>query len=402
MDSTGNTIVAEIKARAQAGFDQAVADRRHLHAHPELSFEEVETAKYIAKRLTDMGVEHTTGWADNGIVAIIKGDKPSTKVTALRADFDALPIQEANDVPYRSTVDGKMHACGHDAHTASLLGAAQILTDVKAHFGGTVKLIFQPAEEKMPGGASLMIKEGVLQNPAPHSIVGQHVHPPLEAGKVGVKPGLYMASADEIYLTVQGRGGHGGLPQDCIDTVLMSARIIVALQDVIARHCPPAIPSVLSLGKINSTGGATNVIPDEVKIAGTFRAMDETWRMEAHDHIRRIAQKTAEAMGGTCDVNIVVGYPCLVNEPVLTARAKEHMIAYMGAENVVDLPLRLTAEDFSYYTHVADGCFYRLGTGNKAKGITSPVHTPTFDIDESALLHGAGLMAYLAVMELDS
>jgi len=392
--------IEEIKTKAQQYYGNIVKDRRHMHAHPELSFEEVETSRYIAQRLADIGVEHSTGWADNGIVGIITGDLSSTRVTSLRADFDALPIHEANDVPYRSTVDGKMHACGHDAHTASLLGAAQILKDMQPHFGGTIKLIFQPAEEKMPGGASLMIKDGVLENPRPSSILGQHVHPPLEAGKVGLKPGLYMASADEIYLTVRGRGGHGGLPQDCIDTVLMSARIIVALQDVIARHCPPAIPSVLSLGKINSTGGATNVIPDEVKIAGTFRAMDETWRSAAHEHIKRIAEKTAEAMGGTCDVNIVVGYPCLYNEPQLTNTVKNHMIDYMGADNVVDLPLRLTAEDFSYYTHVADGCFYRLGTGNKAKGITSPVHTPTFDIDETALEVGAGLMAYLAIKQL--
>ena len=399
--TTKQDIKEEIQRLSKVYFDRFIADRRHLHAHPELSFEEVETGKYIAKRLSEIGVEYTTGWADNGIVAIIKGDLPSAKVTSLRADFDALPIQEANDVPYKSKVAGKMHACGHDAHTASLLGAAQILTDVKSYFGGTVKLIFQPAEEKMPGGASIMIKEGVLENPKPLSIIGQHVHPPLPAGKVGIKPDLYMASADEVYLTVRGRGGHGGLPQDCIDTVLMSARIIVALQDVISRYCPPAIPSVLSLGKINSTGGATNVIPDEVKIAGTFRAMDEEWRYQAHKHITRIAEKTAEAMGGTCDVNIVVGYPCLVNEPELTAKVKTRMIDYLGAENVVDLPLRLTAEDFSYYTHVADGCFYRLGTGNIAKGITSPVHTPTFDIDESALQVGAGLMAYLAVQELD-
>jgi len=392
----------KIQELASKYFNQIVADRRHIHAHPELSFEEVETGKFISKRLTEIGISHTTGWADNGIVGIIKGEKPSDNITSLRADFDALPIKEANDVPYKSTIDGKMHACGHDAHTASLLGAAQILHDLKSDFGGTVKLIFQPGEEKMPGGASIMIKEGVLENPKPKSIIGQHVHPPLEAGKVGIKPGLYMASADEIYLTVNGKGGHGGLPQDCIDTVLMSARIIVALQDVISRYCPPAVPSVLSLGKINSTGGATNIIPDEVIIHGTFRAMDETWRYQAHEHIKRIATKTAEAMGGTCDVNIVVGYPCLVNEPQLTSQVKNWMIDYMGTENVIDLPLRLTAEDFSYYTHVADGCFYRLGTGNKAKGITSPVHTPTFDIDESSLEIGAGLMAYLAVRELDN
>lgn len=389
-----------IKELANKYFEQIVEDRRHIHAHPELSFEEIETGKYISKRLTEIGIEHSTGWADNGIVALIKGEQKSNKVTALRADFDALPIQEENDVSYKSKIDGKMHACGHDAHTASLLGAAQILHDLRPSFGGTIKLIFQPGEEKMPGGASIMIKEGVLDNPKPQSILGQHVHPPLEVGKVGIKPNLYMASADEIYLTVKGKGGHGGLPQDCIDTVLMSARIIVALQDVISRYCPPAVPSVLSLGKINSTGGATNIIPDEVVIHGTLRAMDEKWRYQAHDHIKRIATKTAEAMGGSCDVNIVVGYPCLINEPKLTMKVKSHMIEYLGSDNVVDLPLRLTAEDFSYYTQVADGCFYRLGTGNSVQGITSPVHTSTFDIDESALKIGAGLMAYLAIKEL--
>ncbi len=394
------TLANRIQTLSDKYFDRFVSDRRHIHAHPELSFEEVETGKYIAQRLTVMNVDHTTGWADNGVVALITGDLPSEKVTALRADTDALPILEENDVPYKSTIDGKMHACGHDVHTASLLGVAQILSEIKPYFGGTVKLIFQPAEERMPGGASLMIREGVLRDPTPISIVGQHVHPPLAAGKVGLKPGLYMASADEVNLTVRGRGGHGALPQDCIDTVLMSARILVALQDVVARYCPPPIPSVLSFGKINSTGGATNVIPDEVKIAGTFRAMDETWRKEGHKLIKRIAEKTAEAMGGSCKVDIGVGYPCLYNEPKLTTRTKSRMIDYMGDDNVVDLPLRLTGEDFAYYGQVTDACFYRLGTGNIAKGITSPVHTPTFDIDESALKIGAGLMAYLAVREL--
>lgn len=393
-------IIQRIKELATSYNDEVVKDRHHLHAHPELSYQEVETGKYIARRLEEMGVEHTTGWVDNGVVAIVKGDLDGKGVTALRADIDALPIKEENDVPYKSTKEGIMHACGHDVHTASLLGAIRILNDLTPHFGGTIKCIFQPAEEKLPGGAKLLIEEGVLENPKPTGIIGQHVHPPLEAGKVGIKPGMYMASADEIYLTIRGKGGHAALPQECIDTVLMTSRIIVALQDVIARYCHPGIPSVLSFGKINSTGGATNIIPDEVKVQGTLRAMDEKWRKEAHEHITRIAEKTAEAMGGTCEVDIHIGYPCLINEPVLTSRVKQHMIDFMGADNVIDLPIRLTAEDFSYYSQVTDACFYRLGTGNKSRGITSPVHTPTFDIDESALEVGAGLMAYLAISEL--
>lgn len=390
----------KVQQLAEQYFGVIQADRRHLHAHPELSYEEIETGKYISNVLTDLGVEHTTGWCDHGVVGIIKGELPSDQVFALRADIDALPIKEENEVPYKSTCEGKMHACGHDVHTASLLGAARILMDMRPHFGGTVKLIFQPAEEKLPGGASILIKEGVLENPSPMGIHGQHVHPPLEAGKVGIRSGMYMASADEIYLTVNGKGGHAALPHECVDTILMSARIISALQDVIARYCPPGVPSVLTLGKINSTGGATNIIPSEVKIEGTFRAMNEQWRYEGHEHITRIAQKTAEAMGGTCDVDIQIGYPCLINEPKLTNATHQHMIDYLDEENVVELPIRLTAEDFSYYSQVTDACFYRLGTGNAAKGITSPVHTPTFDIDESALKIGAGLMAYLAIKNL--
>ena len=391
-----------IKERANHYFEKIQSIRHHIHKNPELSFQEKETGKYIIGILDDLGIEYTDGWCDTGRVALIKGEKPSTKTIMLRADIDALPIIEKNVKPYKSQNEGVMHACGHDVHTSCLLGAMHILNDIKSEFGGTVKCIFQPGEEQLPGGASIMIKEGVLEDPKPSSVIGQHVHPPLEVGKVGYRSGMYMASADEVRLIVRGKGGHAALPHDCVDTVLMSARILTALQDVVARNTNPNIPAVLSFGKINSVGGATNIIPDEVKIEGTFRTMDEEWRMDAHKFIRRIAQKTAESMGGSCEVEIHVGYPCLINEPKLTERVKSAMVSYMGESNVVELPIRLTAEDFSYYSQQADAFFYRLGTGNKQKGITSPVHTPTFDIDEKALEIGMGLMAYLAIEELSA
>lgn len=389
-----------IKDKAEHYFKKIQSIRHHLHMNPELSFKEKETGKYIANVLNELGIEYSDGWCENGIVALIRGEKSSEKTIMLRADIDALPIIEKSSKPYQSQNVGVMHACGHDVHTSCLLGAIHILNDIRSEFGGTIKCIFQPGEEQLPGGASIMIKEGVLENPKPDSVLGQHVHPPLEVGKIGIRSGMYMASADEIRMTVKGKGGHGALPHDCIDTVLMSARILTALQDVVARNLNPNIPAVLSFGKINSVGGATNIIPDEVKIEGTFRTMDEEWRKQAHKLIRRIAEKTAESMGGTCEVDILVGYPCLINEPLLTERVISSMHKYLGKSNVVELPIRMTAEDFSYYSQQANACFYRLGTGNKEKGITSPVHTPTFDIDEKALEVGMGLMAFLAIEEL--
>ncbi len=390
----------KIKTLAAAYHTDIVAVRRHLHRHPELSYQEVKTGKYIAAQLEKLGIEHRHGIADNGVVGLIKGKNPDEKVIALRADFDALPIEEANEVVYKSENPGVMHACGHDVHTASLLGTARILQELRHEFAGTIKLIFQPAEEKLPGGASLMIAEGVLENPAPGGIYGQHVHPPLEAGTVGFRSGMYMASADELFLTVRGKGGHGAMPHNGNDPIVITAHIITALQQVVSRNADPTIPSVLTLGKINSTGGATNIIPDEVKLEGTFRTMNETWRSEAHEKMVRIAEGIAESMGGTCDFEVMKGYPFLVNDEALTARAKNAAVAFLGAENVVDLPIRMTAEDFAYYSQKMPACFYRLGTGNRARGITSPVHTPTFDIDEKALETGVGLMTWLALEEL--
>ena len=379
-------------------FNEVVANRRHIHANPELSFHEVETSAFVAKKLEEMGLEYHK-MADTGLVALIKGEKPSDKVVALRADMDALPILEANDVPYKSKNNGVMHACGHDAHTSSLLGTARILTELKSQFAGTVKLIFQPAEEKLPGGASLMIKEGVLENPKPQAVIGQHVMPWIDAGKVGFRAGKYMASTDEIYVTVKGKGGHGAQPQANIDPVIITAHILTALQTIISRYNDPKSPSVLSFGKVIANG-ATNVIPNEVYLEGTFRTMDEAWRADAHKKMKKMAEGIAESMGGSCDFNIMRGYPFLINEEKLTNAVRGYAEDYLGKENVLDLDIWMAAEDFAYYTQVADSCFYRLGTRNESRGITSSVHTPTFDVEEDAFKVSTGLMAYLALKQL--
>lgn len=388
-----------IKALAAQYKADITAIRRHLHAHPELSYQEFETSAYIQKVLTDWGIPFQNNIVKTGIVATIEGRNPQAKTIALRADIDALPIIEENDVPYKSVNAGVMHACGHDVHTSSLLGAARILNSLKDELEGTVRLIFQPGEERLPGGAKLMIEEGVLENPRPQTIIGQHVLPQLEAGKVGFKGGMFMASADEIYVTIKGKGGHGAMPHTTVDPVLITSHIIVALQQVISRNGNPIIPSVLTFGKVIANG-STNVIPAEVKLEGTFRTMNEEWRAEAHKIMVRMAESIAEGMGGSCDFRIDKGYPVLFNDEELTARARAFAVEYMGEENVIELERRMTAEDFAYYSQHMPACFYRLGTGNVAKGITSGIHTSTFDIDEDALETGMGLMAFLAAKQL--
>ncbi|WP_026897110.1 M20 metallopeptidase family protein [Daejeonella oryzae] len=388
----------QILALANTIQSEVVANRRHLHSNPELSFHEYQTSAFVKARLDEMGIEYQN-MADTGIVALIRGNKPSDSVIALRADMDALPITELNDVPYKSLNTGVMHACGHDVHTSSLLGTAHILTQLKEEFAGTVKLIFQPAEEKLPGGASLMIKEGVLENPKPQAVIGQHVMPLIPSGKVGFRSGKYMASTDEIYVTVHGKGGHGAQPQQNIDPVLIASHIIIALQQIVSRVADPKIPSVLSFGKVTANG-ATNIIPNEVFLEGTFRTMDEEWREKAHQKMKKMAEGMADAMGGSCDFNIVRGYPFLVNEEKLTAQVRGFAEDYLGKENVEDLDIWMAAEDFAYYSQVADACFYRLGTRNEARGIISSVHTPTFDVDENSLNLSTGLMAYIALKQL--
>ena len=390
---------SQIQDQAKELFPEVLAHRRHLHMHPELSFEEENTARYVAEKLDQMHIPYRTGVGGHGIVAHIEGEKGPGKLLALRADMDALPIQEENKVSYASTHPGIMHACGHDVHTASLLGAAKILSSRKADYSGTIRLLFQPAEERLPGGASLMIRDGALQSPQVESIIGQHVLPYIDAGKIGIRPGVYMASADEIYLTIKGKGGHAASPHLCVDAVAIGAQIISSLQQVISR-ADPREPSVLSFGRFIAEG-ATNVIPSEVHIAGTFRAMNETWRKEAHKKIRSIVEGTAAAFGAEADLDIRVGYPVLKNHEALTHRTRKHMVEYVGEENIIDLDLWLGAEDFAYYTHEVPGCFYRLGTRNEAQGITHGLHTPRFDIDETTLELSIGLMSWLALNELE-
>jgi amidohydrolase len=387
----------KIKTLAKKYLNDVIATRRHLHAHPELSYKEFNTSQYVQDKLTEYGIPFQAGVAGTGITAFIEGKNPKSKLVALRADMDALPIVEQNNVPYKSKNEGVMHACGHDVHTSSLLGAARILNELKTEWEGTVQLIFQPAEEVLPGGASLMIKEGVFAKKLPNSIYGQHVYPELPAGKIGLKPGRYMASTDELYVTVKGKGGHGAKPNRNIDPVLITSHLIVALQQVVSRWANPAMPSVLSFGKVIANG-ATNIIPNEVKLEGTFRTFDEQWRKEAHVRMTDLATNLVKSMGGEVDFKIEVGYPVLHNDEKLTAEAKQKAIDFLGAENVEDLELRMTAEDFAYYCHHMPACFYRLGTASPNDDSKSfSVHHPQFDIDENALEVGMGLMAWMAV-----
>ena len=373
--------------------------RRHLHANPELSFKEFETSKFVCSKLDEWGISYKSGYVETGIVAHVEGKNPSSKVIAIRGDMDALPIMEANEVPYKSKNDGIMHACGHDVHTSCVLGVAKALNELRDEFEGTLKIVFQPGEERLPGGASLMIKEGALENPKPSSIVGQHVLPELEVGKVGFRSGMYMASADEIHFTVKGKGGHAALPHDNIDPVLITSHIIVALQQVVSRRTKPGVPCVLSFGKVEANG-ATNVIPNQVQVAGTFRTMDEEWRMESHKIMKKMAEELAYSMGGSCDFRVDVGYPFVYNDGAVTEFARNAAEDYLGKENVVQLDMRMTGEDFSYYTQHMPGCFYRLGVGNMDKGISSGLHTPTFNVDERCLEVGTGVMSYIALRQL--
>lgn len=391
-------LLDEIKSLSEKYSDEVIVSRQYLHANPELSYQEFQTVKFVSEKLQSFGIA-VKAVATTGLVAEISGRNPGKKIIALRADMDALPINETNNVPYKSKVTGVMHACGHDVHTASLLGTAKILNTIKDQFEGTVRLLFQPGEEKNPGGASYMIRDGVLKNPEPSGIIGQHVFPLLPVGKIGFREGMYMASSDEIYLKVIGKGGHAAAPDQAIDPILIASHIIIALQQIISRHANPKQPTVLSFGRIEGDG-ATNIIPDQVTIAGTFRAMNEEWRASALKKIKKMAEGIAEGMGGKCEVDISRGYPYLENNPELTRRIRKAAEAYVGPENVMNIDITLAAEDFAYYSQVIPASFYRLGTSNPAKGITSYVHTPTFNIDEDALRIGPGLMAWMAITEL--
>ncbi|MBN8697991.1 MAG: amidohydrolase [Chitinophagales bacterium] len=367
--------------------------RHHLHAHPELSYEEYDTSAFVQQKLQSWGIPFVV-MAKTGVVGLLKGKNPDKRVVALRADMDALPITEENDIDYKSTKPGVMHACGHDVHTTCLLGAARILHSLKDEWEGTVKLIFQPGEEKNPGGASLMIADGVLEDPKPGKIIALHVHPGLEVGRLSFRNGMVMASADELYITIKSKGGHAAAPQFTADTILIASQLVVSLQQIISRNNSPVNPSVLSITSFQG-GHTTNVIPSEVKLMGTFRAMDEEWRFKAHELIRKQTTELVHALGAEASIHIDVGYPFVLNDEALGNSARQKAEEYMGAGNVEETELRMGAEDFAYYSHQVPACFFRLGAGNKAKGITSGVHTPTFNIDENAIGIGMGMMAWL-------
>jgi amidohydrolase len=383
----------KIQELARLYSDEFINVRHHIHAHPELSYKEFETSRFVQQKLQDWNIPFEVK-ATTGVVGLIKGKNPGKKVIALRADMDALPIIEANDVPYRSLHEGVMHACGHDVHTTCLLGAAKILSELKDEWEGTVKLIFQPGEEKNPGGASLMIKDGVLENPKPEKIFALHVHPGMEVGQLSFRGGMIMASADELYITIKAKGGHAAAPHLTPDTILIASHLIISLQQVISRNNNPFNPSVLSITSFNG-GNTTNVIPSEVKLMGTFRAMNEEWRFKAHELIKKQTRELVKAMGAEADILVDVGYPFVLNDEALNDASRKKAEDFMGATNVHETELRMGAEDFAYYSQQMPACFFRLGAGNKEKGITSGVHTPTFNIDERAIEVGMGMMAWL-------
>ena len=385
-----------IKSLALKFSQEIIGVRRHIHKYPEISFQEFRTSEFIASKLNDYDIPFRKGFVKTGIVAQIEGNNSGKKVIALRADIDALPIDEQSGLSFKSVNKGIMHACGHDVHTAALIGTGRILKELRDELEGTVLLIFQPGEELVPGGAKLMLGEGALRDPTPDIIIGQHVLPELDTGTFGFREGKYMASNDEIYMTVKGKGGHAAIPEQTTDTVSIASKIIVALKEMVDHFNSANTPTLLSFGKIQGKG-ATNVIPDEVKIAGTFRTFNETLRKEAHLEMKNLAVSIAKELEGSCRFRVIHGYPYLVNNKEVTSAARKFTEEFIGKKNVFDLDLRMTSEDFAFYSQVFPSTFYRIGIKNVQKGITSSLHTPTFNVDEEAIIHGMGNMAWLAV-----
>jgi amidohydrolase len=393
----GSPTVQRIQELVKAGHLESIAIRRHLHARPELSFQEHATAAYIAERLEEWGIEVRRNIAGTGVIGVVRGASPG-RTLCLRADIDALPIQEAEGPAYRSQHAGVMHACGHDAHTAMVLAAGRALHMLRGDWKGTVLLLFQPGEEKIPGGASLVLKEGVLNALAVEAIIGQHVTPELEVGKVGFHAGPFMASSDELYLTVKGKGGHAAAPEKLIDPIILTARLLITLKEEFEAWRKNE-PVVMGFGRVIADG-ATNVVPDQVQIAGTLRTFDERLREELHGWLPRRAQEICAAQGGACETEVRRGYPVLVNDPELTGRWRKAAVELLGADQVVDMPQRMGSEDFAFYTQVMPGGFFRLGTGAPGKGAAPGLHTPTFNIAEESLAIGAAVMVWGSLREL--
>ena len=389
----------KIKNTASEIKKDVLKNRRFLHQNPELSFNEFKTSAFIKKILDELDIPWTSV-ANTGVVALIKGKYPSDKVIAFRADMDALPIHEKNTFEYKSRNEGVMHACGHDVHMASALGVAQVLSKINNNFKGTVKLIFQPAEEILPGGAVKMIKEGALKNPEINAMIGQHVMPSIVSGKVAIRSGKFMASMDEISIKIIGKGGHGAEPYKAIDPVTAAASVIVTLQQIVSRKNNPSTPTVLSFGKLQANG-SINIIPDEVMIEGTFRTMDEKWRDDAHKQIISITESVAKGLGCECVVEIKKGYPCLNNEAVLTNEVRSIMEDYLGKDNVLDADIWMASEDFAYYSAEHPSCFYLLGVGSE-KGEQSSLHSSTLNINEDSLEVSVGLISYILLKHLDN
>lgn len=381
-----------IKKFSSEYYNQIVALRRYLHRNPELSFNEFKTSKRIAEELISIGIPIYQGIGETGIIGIIEGGKPGQTI-GFRAELDALPINEETEHEFSSVSPNIMHACGHDVHMASLLGVARVLWHIRAELKGKVLLVFQPGEELLPGGALKVIESEVFKSNKPDVMLGLHILPELQAGMVGFRPGIYMASGDEIYLTVKGKGGHAALPHTVIDPVLIASHIIVGLQQIASRKGPSDIPTVLSFGKISSNG-ANNVIPDEVQIEGTFRTMDEDWRAKAHQEIVRIATGIASSMGGECVVEIRNGYPSLSNNPRLTGFASDRAKEYYGESAVVELPIRMTTDDFAHYSKEIPSVYFRVGSGFPDKGVMN-LHSGKLEINEHVLEHSSGFSAWL-------
>jgi amidohydrolase len=393
-----NDLYKIIKNQSNFLHQKIISYREHIHQFPELSFNEFETAKFIKLKLEEIGIQNVQTISKTGVTALIYGKNHNLhqKFIGLRADLDALPIIEKNDVSYKSKYEGIMHACGHDVHTSILLGVAEILFSIKDELPQPIKLIFQPGEEKNPGGASILIKDGVLENPQVDKMFALHVFPELEVGKLGFKDGMYMASSDEIYITIQGKGGHGAMPHDCIDPIYIGANIITCLQQIVSRKCDPKIPTVLTFGYFAGLG-ETNVIPSEVTIKGTFRTMDENWRVLGLNEIIKQVKSIAASFGAEANIEISKGYPFLINDSNLTNDLKKKAKLFFGENNIIDLPIRLTSEDFAFYSHHVPVCFFRLGVKNFEKGIVHGVHNSNFDIDNEALKIGMEAMC-LAVI----